>query len=693
MFDLDLRHINTELFRPEALKFLENEKKRGTGNGYYIDAPKGSIEYKNYWNLQKVYCTTGYSVGAVKITGEHYFYLNFCQISLKLSAKASTVEELTSKKKRVLTATTFPDFWDSDWYYFNECKQAADLGLHIIVLKPRRRGYSFKNGSLCAHTYTFSKQQSNSLILAEDKKYSEETMRMAVSYLDFLNRYTGFGRQRQHINKPREMVQASYEEITADGRKLPGGSMSRIMQYSTLNNPDVARGKDARVILFEEAGSMSNLKAAYTVTRPTVESGTSVSGQIFVYGTGGDFSGGMVDFEEMFYDPDTWGFKAYDNMYDEGSTQQIGYFLPDSYSKEGYISPQGVSWHKEAETAILAEREYLRRTTKDINVVDKMICENPLKPSEAMLKMGTNIYPKAEINRQISRIKGNGSLNNLGITGYLEQSETGSVKFHPSQDVKPILNFPYKPDVDGEGCIIQYQPPFKSDNYTPKDLYFIMVDPYAMDKDKTKELTKRDSLGAAYVMKRINNFSKPYDIIVAEYVARPKFQDDFNRNLFLLAQYYNAKIVFENDRDGNIISYARTHKVLNWLEEELTVYDSNDQPKKKLGRNYGVSMSNLEVKKQAVNYLRDWLLAPREKNEDGEFELNLHKIYSIPLLEEILKFSYDGNYDRHSALLVGMLYKKELLLKPQVELNSTSAYQDEFFVNLKFKFGLTQSLE
>lgn len=1037
MFDLDLKHINTDEFRVEALKFEANKRKHGTG--FYTDAPKGSIEYKNYWNLQRHYCENGYSVGGVKITGEHYFYLNFCQISLKITKKITDATELIHKKSRVETTVTFPDFWDSDWYYFNECKKAEELGLHMIVLKPRRRGYSYKNAAKCAWTYTFSKTQANSLILAEDKKYSEETMRMAVSYLDFINRYTGFSRQRQHINKPREIVQASFEEITPDGRKLIGGSMSRIMQYSTLNNPDVAhpysqevytpegkttwenivvgsnlfdkngnittvtqiyehgekeiyeiefqdgrkvkstenhlwnicrdgysnkgikgyegkclkeytfttkklfditnlpsysknkikiklngavnfnkkevpidpytlglmlgdgcivksgkdsahitmmkedfdevskllpyetmtykwktnkdhkisipnakqlfteldlidkrsfnkfvpdiykynskdvrlnilnglldtdgsitkdygvieycskshqlakdvswlayslglgstiknktikgnvyyrvyiyckpdtnflfrlkrknkrlilkknnpyalnlssyttiksikiigtenskcvtvsskdslyligdfiithncRGKDARVILFEEAGSMSNLKAAYTVTRPTVESGTAVSGQIFVYGTGGDFTGGMVDFEEMFYDPETYGFLAYDNMYDEGSTTQIGYFLPDSYSKLGFITDQGLSLYKEAETAILAEREHLRRTTKDINIVDKMICENPLKPSEAMLKMGTNIYPKAEINRQISRIKGDKALSTIGITGFMSQDEHGKVMFNPSTDFKPILNFPYKPDVDGEGCVIQYQPPFKMDNYIPKDLYYISVDPFAMDKDKAKEISKRDSLGAAYVMKRINNFSKPYDIIVAEYVARPKFQDDFNRQLFLLAEYYNAKIVFENDRDGNIMSYARTNKLLHRLEEELTVYDSNDNPRRKLGRSYGVSMSNLEVKKQAVQYFRDWLLAPREKNENGEYELNLHKIYSIPLLEEILKFSYDGNFDRHSAMLVAMLYKKELLLKPQLQLKEESVYDDPFFVDLKYKFGLS----
>jgi hypothetical protein len=693
MFTLDTRHINTDEFRVEALRFLSNEKKYGTSNGFYIDPKlKGTKEWKDYWKLQEFYCTNGYSVGGVKITGEHYFYLNFCQISLKLSKKISDITELTSKKVKVETSVTFPDFWDSDWFYFNECKRAEEIGLHMIVLKPRRRGYSYKNAAKCAWSYTFSRTRTNSLILAEDKKYSEETMRMAVSYLDFLNRYTGFSRQRHHINKPREMVQASYEEITPDGRKIPGGTGSRIMQYSTLNNPDVARGKDAKVILFEEAGSMSNLKATYTVTRPTVESGTSVSGQIFVYGTGGDFTGGMVDFEEMFHDPDTYGFLAYENVYDEGATGAIGYFLPDSYSKEGFISPQGISWHKEAEQAILAEREHLRRTTKDINVIDRMITENPLKPSEAMIKIGTNIYPKAEINRQISKIKASPQIRNLGINGFFETIESGEVRFTPSSDARPINHFPYKPDVDGTGCVVMYQPPFRFGAQTPKDLYYICVDPYAMDKDKSKALTKRDSLGAAYVMKRINNFSKPYDIIVCEYVARPEFQDDFNRQLFMMAKYYNAKIVFENDRDGNIISYARTNHLLHLLEEELTVYDSNDQPKKKLGRSYGVSMSNIEVKKQAVQYFRDWLLAPREVDENGEKLLNLHKVYSIPLLEEILHFNYDGNFDRHSAMLVGMLYKKELLMKPVVELNQKSAYSDPIFQQLRQKLGIEQQL-
>jgi hypothetical protein len=108
MFNLDLKHINTEEFRPEAIRFENTRRKHGTG--FYIDAPKGSIEYKNYWSLQKHYCQHGYSVGGVKITGEHYFYLNFCQISLKITKKITDATELVNKRTKVETAVTFPDF-------------------------------------------------------------------------------------------------------------------------------------------------------------------------------------------------------------------------------------------------------------------------------------------------------------------------------------------------------------------------------------------------------------------------------------------------------------------------------------------------------------------------------------------------------------------------------------------------------
>lgn len=673
--------FNTDVFREPALTFEKT--------GKYTNALKGTRDYKEYWDVQEYYCKNGISVGGVKIVGEHYFYLNFCQIVLKRNEDTG-INEVSKSKIKQIKVLKFPDFWDSDFYYFNECEAAKQNNQHLIILKPRRRGYSYKNAAKCVYNYTFFRN-STSLIIAEQSGYSESTLMMGSVYLDFLIKHTDFGKTRI-VDKPRSHMESGFSEILPDGRKVISGYRSKILALTAKNNPDVARGRDANVILFEECGSFSNLKSTYLATLPTVQAGKGVSGTIYAFGTGGDFSGGIVDFEDMFYNPEPYSFRSFDNSWEEGmSGNKIGYFLPDYYSKDGFILDNGESQIDEASAFIEAEVERIKRTAKDVNTIDKFLSENPVKPSQAFIKSSSNIFPKGEIQIQINRLKGNDRLNNLGIPGYLEQTETGSVLFKPSQDVKPIRHYPYKQDEDGEGCMIQYQPPYKTDGYTPPDLYFIMVDPFALDKGKDKIITKRDSLGAVYVMKRVNNFSKPYDMIVAEYIARPKLQDDFNRQLFLLAQYYRAKIVFENDRDGNIVAYARTHKLLHWLEEELTVYDSNDSPKRKLGRVYGVSMSSIEVKKQAVQYLRDWLISKRETNENGEFELNLHKIYSIPLLEELLSFNYEGNFDRVSALLVGMLYKKELLLKPDVQKQEGSFYKSDFFDSLRSKLGFKQN--
>lgn len=670
MFEIDFSHINTELFSIEANRFRVNALK---GNECYIDEPKNSLAYKEYWDEQEYYCRNGYSVGGVRITGEHYFYLNFCQIHL---TEVGASKERVSKKK-VEKRTTFPAFWDSDWYYFTECELAREAGEHMIILKPRRRGYSYKNAAKCAYMYTFTRK-STSIIVAESSTYSEETMGMAVNYLDFLLKYTDFGKNRL-VNKPKEEVEAGFEETLYDGVKVKSGFRSKILAFTTKNNAGITRGKDANIVLFEEAGTFGNLLATYNATKALVQEGTNVSGQMFVFGTGGDFAGGQVDFEKMFYDPETYGFRSYQNIYDEGkSNTMVGYFLPDYYSKGGFIT-NGVSDIEDAKMSIELEVERLKRSSKDRNALDAYLAEFPRTPAEAFIKIGTNIFPKAELNQQINEIRSRKELQHLGTTGIYFTDTNGKIKFEPRDDVKPILNYPYKPGVDGEGCVIMYQPPYSIGGVVPENLYYIAVDPYAIDKGKDRKLTKRDSLGAAFVFKRINNFSKPFDLIVCEYVARPEFHDDFNKNLFAMAEDYNCKIVYENDRDGDIESYARINKKLHRLEHELTVYDSSDAPRKQLGRRYGVSMSNLEVKKTAVSYLKDWLLSPRDKDVNGVQELNLHKIYSIPLLEEIIKFEYDGNYDRVSAMLVAMLYKKELLLKAPPSEKGNNPYTDDTF--------------
>jgi hypothetical protein len=664
MTDVDFSKINIDKFRVPGLTFIDNYKK--TGREFYIDAPRGSLEWKLYWDEQEYYCKYGFSVDGIRITGDHYFYLNFCMIMITTAGKAA--EAIVKKKSADTKILTFPEFWDADYYYYHEIEKARADGQHLLVLKPRRRGYSYKNAALAAKKYTFERN-ATVLILGYDLTFAQETMKMAVDYLDFLIRCTDFGKSRDYADKPKEIVEASFTETMPDGRKVKGGYMSRIMCATSKNNPDVARGKGASLVLFEEAGSFDNLKATYMATKPTVESGQFVTGQMILFGTGGDMTGGMVDFEDMFYNPEPYGLRPYANIYEDGmENTQIGFFLPDYYCKDGFII-NGVSQATEARQYEEAERDRIRRTSKDPSLIDKRLVEYPQTPREALTKISSNIFPKGELQAQLNKLK-SGKAGYLGVPGLLLRNSDGLVTFEHSGDERPIMNFPVKRDQDTRGCVVQYQGPYRVNGGVPSNLYYICHDPYAFDE------TQGESIGATFVIKRMNNESAPDDYIVAEYVGRPATQDEYNRNLFLLAEYYNAKIGFENDR-GNVIEFAKNNRLLHWLEEEFDVYDKNNKIANKLGRKFGMSMSNLERKRQGCIYLRDWLLRERGRDSTDKPTYNLNMINSIPLLEELIKYEYDGNFDRVSALLVGMYYEKQLLTTPV--LKREYAYDDPFF--------------
>ena len=92
--------INSQAFREEGNHFMKY--------GYYCADPWGSPAWFEYWTEQRKRIINGYSYGGAKITGDHYFYLNFCPIQ--------KVDDATSNKSRKVKG--FPDFWDGDYNYF-----------------------------------------------------------------------------------------------------------------------------------------------------------------------------------------------------------------------------------------------------------------------------------------------------------------------------------------------------------------------------------------------------------------------------------------------------------------------------------------------------------------------------------------------------------------------------------------------
>ena len=701
--------INSKIFREEALKFQKNKT--------YTAAPYGTPDWMEYWETQLDRCIKGYSVFEEdgtehKITGHHYFYLNFTQIQIVLENEddeSSVAEKITQN----------PDFWDGDYDYFwsleiarnglftkntqvpstpeerkewnalqkqlrilkkelknntkgnkeyEDLKKKRDhiskrvlhrLGLrvkphldyldggyHMIVGKSRRKGYSYKDGAICANVYN-TQRNAQIIIGAFEKKflYPKGTMGMASDYLNFLNEHTGWAKSRDYTDKV-DHKKASYRE-NVNGTYIEKGYQSEIFALTFKDNPDAARGKDGKLFLLEEAGAFPNLKDSFNAIAPGLTAGAFITGQIIIFGTGGDMESGTVDYADMFYNPAAYRLLPFVNIWDENAENTTcGFFHPVTWNMEGFYDEQGNSDIEGATEFELERRRQKMEAASSSTIVEKHMQEYPFSPSEAFLTVSTNNFPVVELRNQLNRVKAENLHLSKGTPVYLTREE-GKVIAKPDLEnkLKPIYTYKVKQD-DISGCPIIFEYPVPN---PPKGLYKIGFDPYQQDEGT--------SLAAIYVYKSIHSGTYSKNIIVAEYVGRPQEADDVSRIASMLADLYNAEIMHENEV-SHVKNYFRRIKRLDQLALQPDTVISKNVKASKVSRVYGMHM-NEQLKDAGEKYIKDWLLQVRDYDENGNAILNLETIYSIGLLEELIQYNRKGNFDRVMAFMQVMFQCQE----------------------------------
>lgn len=677
--------VNVEEFRRDAIYFMQHKR--------YDAGLPGTDEYEDYWDRQEYRLDNGMIVGDAAVTGEHYGYLNFAQIRLTDDPDFKNSGELVTRK-RGTKKRQFPDFFDGDFTYFwakEIARNGIDIpfykqyvephmlcripekyltggGYHFMVGKKRRAGYSYKNGWIAANRYN-RVPDALTLLCAYDKKYlfPKGTMQMASDYIDFLNKNTIWGK-RKLIDK-QDHVKAGFISMDADGLEYEEGYLSEIIALSFGNNPGAARGKDADLILVEECGAAPNLLDFEAATKPTVEDGIYVTGQMIYFGTGGGENQYWEGFEKMFYDPDTYGILPVYNDWDEGAKGLMcSFFVPETWNMKGATDLNGNSLFAVAQEVTEQRREDIKKSSKDSVALVKHMMERPLNPAEAFSISGSNHFPIADLQQHLNYVKVNKLHESMATIGQLVETSRG-LEFVINEDLHPIWEYPHDNVKDLTGSLVVYERPVKIEGRVPSNLYRICNDPYAHDQS-----TNRESLGSMYVIMNPNNIRPPGDRIVACYNARPQTLDDYNRILFMTAEYYGCQIGFENDR-GDVIGYAKRFKKLHLLAPEFELAFDANIPKSGVRRYYGMHIGSGQNNVRIGNgnlYIRDWLIKPRGKADDGVSLLNLHLIYDIGLLQELIKYKDGGNFDRVSALRIGMYYEKEMSYKNIVAKTNTT---------------------
>lgn len=637
-----MKFKNTDKLSLTAKYFLENKT--------YSNSMKGTPTYKSFWDEEERRCKEGYKVEGIRITGEHYFYLNYCPIKrvVELSDEDKLKEEEKKTFKKVNKTVSFPDFRDGDYEFFwiryisengisesnykklNLRTKIKDLngGKHLIVGKARRMGYSYKTASLAIHKYTFFRN-SLTLILASDKKYlfkAGAIMNMVSYYSNFINENVREFSRNKLISRQDE-IKSGYKEIV-NGIEVEKGYLSTIAAFSVKDNPDAARGKDCDLIIYEEAGTFPNLMDTYQTTEPSTRAGSNFTGQMIVFGTGGDVDGATMDFAEMFNDPETYGFLPFNNIWDENSEHlDCGFFHPAYIGQDGFIDKWGNSLEQEAIDSINRNRE-IKRKGKNKTALTQAIIEHPFNPKEAFMINTGNIFPTPELMKQLQDITIKPTKENTGVKGYLTLEGANKVTFEPDlDDLLDECEFPLRSNTTG--CFVQYESPRDSEVFK----YILGCDPYAQDDSKTS-----NSLGSILVYKRSTISDIEGDKIVAEYTARPSGGlNEFNEMARKICLYYNGTLMYEN-----MINNLKAH-----FENKFSLYLLALTPNilrstinSTVNRKYGLHMT-ADIKNELEIYIRDWLL---EINPLGE--PNYKYIYSKSLLKELIYYNDQGNFDR-----------------------------------------------
>ena len=632
MIDFQKKIINSDKFRTPALTFLKT--------GAYCQYPIGTTEYYTYWDEQKDRCINGYTAeDGDYITGYNYFYINFCP----MQRIVNTVTKLPNGETKVKrdSVVTFPDFYDYDYFYFQAVQEAEDKGKHICLLKSRRKGYSYKGGAMACRNY-YLIPNSKTYIYASNKQYLTEDgiLTKAWDYMDFIDKNTAWGKKRSVNSTMRK--RAGFWTKDEFGNEVEMGYKSEIIGVTLKDNPDVVRGKRAKLILFEEGGSFSELGAAWQIARPSVEQDGIAFGTMIVWGTGGDEGSAFETMKDMFYNPDGYNCLGFENIWDSTPTDKLcGFFVPQ-YTNLDTRDDDGNTITKPSLEFILDERRKVISTATNTTAIDRYVAERPITPQEAMLEFNGNIFPKKELQEQLGLIRTNTQLQNHKQVGDLIFDESGSIKWIPKKH-GDVTKYPLGKDDDPTGSIVIWEHPAKD---ATAGLYIIGVDPYDHDQSGT------NSLGSSIVYKRFQNFEEYYDIIVAEYTGRPATAEEYYENLRKLALYYNARIMYENERKGLFPYFTAKH--CDYLLADQPDIINDIVSNSKVQRRKGCHM-NKQIKQWGEGMIKEWL-----NEEYAPGKKNLTRILSEPLLEELISYNDTGNFDRVMALMQVMIYREQL---------------------------------
>lgn len=599
----------------------------------------------------------------LRITGAHYTYLNYGRIERTPNDK----ERARLKREgaeHVETVMGFPRYWDGDYWNFKIDEFIANNKFHLTKAKARRKGFSYKRGSQAANTINLFPNVTVTLA-ADQLAYLTDkgaTTFMAKKCLDHFEEHTFW--RRGYISEVIDDILLGYRVSTKGLKNF--GWMSNLYSVACGKNESAAVGKKAIEIDFEEAGKFPNLQKALDVTLSNTESGAISVGTIRVYGTGGTKGANWAAFSKAFYNPKMNKMLCMENVWDINKRHEVcGFFFPQVWDCEPYVERgnsiifTAYAWDKQD------KENHFHNNDSETHIIYKAQRANT--PAEAFINTTENMFASPELNLHVSDLINDNAtrffqdgwivVNDLGNSNkaeFIPKAECikrdifGKGRFHEF-----VNQVPHGSRDDTHGCVRMYYRPFLVNSEVPKDLYFVSVDAYKVDKAQ-KDVTDKHSLYSAQVWMRSNTIT-PYPnqkLLVCEYIGRLDTMEQNDIVTMGMCLMYNAECCPEagtGETVSNFIKYKlRRYLMLdptNANTRKLTNPNNND---------YGIVIGDGDKKYNGLRMLKEFIYEPLSYTADGKPIRRLKSISSVRLLLECQRFTAEGNFDHISAAIVAM---------------------------------------
>jgi hypothetical protein len=596
---------------------------------------KESEEYHEFFEFHKELCLNGAMMGGVYINPFLYWHLNIWH----------TEVDVIDSSGRIAQKYANPLLRDNEWLVTNEIDRAQQEKKGLVILGIRRFAKSVIEASYTAWGATFDENSQNIIagLNAPDIKLITDKIDKG---LNFIPEYWRWQRIEDNWKN-----QVTLGIKTKSGERIPFSSIL-IRNLDEGNNEEAIAGTKPRKLIIDEIGKgnfLRGLQAA--IPGFTTPYGWGCSP--ILTGTGGDMKK-FMDAKSLMFDVDNFNFLTYNNAKDD---QRIhGLFIPAKYRMEAkeesslgeYLNEPTTSDLHQIKMLVSNEEKALEITNKNLERLKKAgdrvayLKEKmyyPMEVDDIFLNEDTNIFDIESAKRQKNRLQ---QVERTGTPVILYMDDNGGIA-HEFTDKLPITNFPIKNSDNKDAPIVIYEFPVENPAY---GLYVAGVDPYRQGQSAYSS-----SLGAVYVYKRMHDITgeKYQDMFVASYCARPDNKDHWNEQARFLIKYYNARTLCEND-DISFIEYMKSKGDAHYLERQPD-WLKEIVPNTTVKRDYGIHRSSQKI----IDYLHTCLKHYMEeaiyieKDENGvviKETLGVNKIFDPVLLEEIIQYNDQGNFDR-----------------------------------------------